>query len=320
VDFDPAGANLDIGAAAESERQLLESITPVLRRVIAQRLPAHDVDDVCAHVLLQVTQRLRTDGLTAFEDIDHLAGYFATVAHHACDHHLRRRHPLRWRLRNRLRYVLEHDARLALWRSSDRGWLCSLAHAPAEPDGRLPRASEVSTGEQRPREFLVEVLTRSGGPVEFAAVVALAADAWGVPTGFLDAAPAADEHADTAPPIDQRLQDRQTASLVWQQIEQLPVRQRTALLLNLRDDALQLIVLTGVASVATIATALEMPAETLAEMWGRLPIPDNDIASMLGCTRQQVINLRLAARKRLANRLASPVNKPSRSALSGGDA
>lgn len=310
---------LEGGGAAEAEQQLLAAITPVLRRVVAQRLPAQDAEDVCAHVLLQVAQRLRADGLDAFRDIEHVAGYFATVAHHACDHHLRRRHPLRWRLRNRLRYVLEHDSRFALWRNGDQGWLCSLAGESTLPIGRLPEVSSLAADKQHPREFLMEVLTRTGGPVEFTAVVGLAAEAWGVPTGFLDAAPAGDTVADTTPPIDERLQDRQTALLVWQQIEHLPPRQRTALLLNLRDDALQLIVLTGVASVATIAAALGMPAATLADMWGRLPLPDNDIAAMLGCTRQQVINLRLAARKRLSNRLAGVVNKDAGSSLSGGD-
>ena len=39
-------------------------------------------------------------------------------------------------------------------------------------------------------------------------------------------------------------------------------------------------------------------------LWNELPLPDNAVAARLGCTRQQVINLRMAARKRLAHRLA----------------
>jgi hypothetical protein len=46
-----------------------------------------------------------------------------------------------------------------------------------------------------------------------------------------------------------------------------------------------------------------LPVEDFAVLWNELPLPDNAVAARLGCTRQQVINLRMAARKRLAHRL-----------------
>jgi hypothetical protein len=49
-----------------------------------------------------------------------------------------------------------------------------------------------------------------------------------------------------------------------------------------------------------------MPAEEFASLWSRLPIDDITLAEQLDCTRQQVINLRMSARKRLRNRLGSP--------------
>jgi hypothetical protein len=48
-----------------------------------------------------------------------------------------------------------------------------------------------------------------------------------------------------------------------------------------------------------------MPAEELARMWNDLPIDDMRIATRLGIKRQQVINLRKAARARLARRLVA---------------
>jgi hypothetical protein len=60
---------------------------------------------------------------------------------------------------------------------------------------------------------------------------------------------------------------------------------------------------TGVASMAEIATALEMPAERLAVSWPDLPRDDAWIAAELGMTRRQVINLRKCARERLARRM-----------------
>jgi hypothetical protein len=63
----------------------------------------------------------------------------------------------------------------------------------------------------------------------------------------------------------------------------------------------------GVASMRQIAAALEMPAEELAGLWGRMPLSDLEIAARLGLQRQQIINLRKAARQRLARRTASNI-------------
>jgi hypothetical protein len=104
------------------------------------------------------------------------------------------------------------------------------------------------------------------------------------------------------------LLDRGNLQRLWGEILELPARQRAALLLNLRDadgnGMLALFPLTGVATMRDIATALEMPARELAELWSRLPIEDARIAERLGVTRQQVINLRKSARERLSRRVS----------------
>jgi hypothetical protein len=87
----------------------------------------------------------------------------------------------------------------------------------------------------------------------------------------------------------------------------LPVRQRVALLLNLRDDrggsALAILPLLNIASIREIADVLEMAAEDLAALWNELPLEDAAIARRIGATRQQVSNLRKCARERLLRRL-----------------
>ncbi len=45
-----------------------------------------------------------------------------------------------------------------------------------------------------------------------------------------------------------------------------------------------------------------MSAERLARLWNDLPLDDITLAGHLGLTRQQVINLRSDARRRLARR------------------
>jgi hypothetical protein len=72
---------------------------------------------------------------------------------------------------------------------------------------------------------------------------------------------------------------------------------------------LWLIASAAIASVRKIAAALEWPAEDFANIWPRLPLSDLDIAQRLAVTRQQVINLRQAARQRLARRIRSGVTE-----------
>ena len=48
---------------------------------------------------------------------------------------------------------------------------------------------------------------------------------------------------------------------------------------------------------------VEVVEGQLAELWPRIPLDDLEIANRLGISRQRVINLRSAARQRLARRL-----------------
>ena len=76
---------------------------------------------------------------------------------------------------------------------------------------------------------------------------------------------------------------------------QLPVRQRVALLLNLRDEhggsAVAMLPILRIATIPQIAEALEMSDEELAILWNELPVEDAVIGKRLGATRQQVSNL-----------------------------
>lgn len=309
--MDPMLASF-LAASDESgfEHALGEILTrqaiPVIRRVVSARFGASsDADDIVSHVVLQVMLRLRQARQDrTIESIEAFESYVASAAHHACDHAIRRRHPARWRLRNRIRYVLEHDPAMAIWKDREGIWLCGRAPWRGRTDrATLPTAGAVS-GQRTPKELLSRLFEVSGGPLELARVVDLAASVWQVPLVEVDDESEVERIRDPRPPADLDIDHHQQAARAWTQIRELPIRQRQALLLNLRGDALSLFVVTGTASLRAIALALEMSAEALASLWNDLPMPDNDIASRLGCTRQQVINLRMAARKRLANRLA----------------
>jgi hypothetical protein len=94
---------------------------------------------------------------------------------------------------------------------------------------------------------------------------------------------------------------------LWEELQELPFNQRAALLLNLRNaegrGCVSLFPATGISTLRQLAQALEMKAESFAELWNELPLEDARIAELLGLTRQQVINARKSGRERLTRRL-----------------
>jgi hypothetical protein len=121
-----------------------------------------------------------------------------------------------------------------------------------------------------------------------------------------EARPLVDAVDDTPLP-DEQLGDREVVRDLWWQIRELPPMQRKALLLNLRYggelDALPVLLLSGIAGLADIASVLEMSERELAAIWNELPWDDHRIAALLDVTRQQVVNLRKSARARLQRRM-----------------
>jgi hypothetical protein len=267
-----------------------------------------DVEDVCSQVMLQLMLRLRREKADAnLAAIDAFSSYVVTAARHGCDHYIRAKYPLRWRLRNRIRYVLERDPRFGVWKAADGSWTCGREEWRSQGASGEPPAAERLAG--TPKQHVPELLSRlfqlSASPLELSAVVQAAASVWNIPLLEHDDTQRMDSVPDREPRADVALDQRERLEYVWMQIRELPIRQRHAVLLNLRDDAIALFLTTGAASMREIAASLELPVEEFAALWNELPLPDNTLADRLGCTRQQVINLRMAARKRLAHRLVN---------------
>ncbi len=329
------------GAASEDEAEpLLEDLVsfharPLVTRVLRQRfagLPsrargheAQNLDDVAARVMLQLVARLRVLRASPREnDIASFERYVVSAALRAYYQYLRERYPRRHRLKNRLRHLFTTDADFALWRVEGRGWVCGLSSRDSDRRVACRPEASAATADHRGRRGrtrpdgaqalgpLVEgVLRTAGRPIAFDALVSAVAERMGVEE---DVALDPDEDLGPSPlarggrspwlmtQVDYRIYLRQ----LWPRVMDLSLRQRTALLLNLTDsegrDLLALLPATGVASLREIARVLEMSAERLAALWNDLPLDDLTLARHLGLTRQQVINLRSDARRRLARR------------------
>jgi hypothetical protein len=159
-------------------------------------------------------------------------------------------------------------------------------------------------------ELLTTVFEQQGHPVQFERLVSLAAEVWRI-TDFqaesLDDESLTLELAHPAPRIDLLFEQRAHLERLWAEVCQLPVLQRAALLLNLRDapggSAIFFIPHLGIADKGRLAEVLDLSEVDLASIWNDLPLDDAAIAERLKITRQQVINLRKTARERLARRM-----------------
>jgi hypothetical protein len=104
-----------------------------------------------------------------------------------------------------------------------------------------------------------------------------------------------------------QVEKRMFLQRLWEEVRQLPLNQRVALLLNLRDSqgrgCIALFPAAGIATVRELSETLGISSEELAELWSELPLEDASIAERLRLTRQQVINTRKSARERLKRRL-----------------
>jgi hypothetical protein len=295
------------------EQKLIERASPTIQSVIGRFAASDrsfgpdDRSDVASTVTLRVLRWLRRTDY-AIRDFEH---YVASLTYNTIYDFMRKRYPERTRLKNRIRYLHTHDPELAMWNAS-AGVVCGLRAWRGRQDVvrtfSIERGAASSEMSERdcPREAVLAVHRRAGGPLLLDNLVAIVASLWNIretPVAELQ-----DRHAAATPIHAARSEDRQILRALWNEILLLPVRHRTALLLNLRDpsgvNAVALFVLIGVASFDEVAAALDMSPDELAAMWDSLPLDDLTIAARLSTNRQQVINLRRTARERLGRRRA----------------
>jgi DNA-directed RNA polymerase specialized sigma24 family protein len=284
-----------------------------------------DVEDIVSEVILKILDRLRRlKELPNETAIGDFIGYVNVAAHNACNSYLRARYPNRVRFKSRLRYALTHRADFAIWEGVDGRWICGFSqwreqrrpvncdwinqarmhpervirHGEADDLIDLIRAAFISAQAPIPMEDLVEVAAK---------ILKIADDATSLDvvveqTGFSNLAAAPIDPAEAA---SQRLYLKR----LWIEIQQLPLSQRIALLLSVRDGTRTSITVLlseiKIASIREIAQAVGMSASEFVRVLQELPLDDNAISKRLGVSRQQVISYRLSARRRLDRRMKS---------------
>ena len=277
---------------------------------------AGDLRATIISALRALRQNPNRTAIASFSD------YVAIKTYSACADYFREQHPQRWKLKSLLRRRLRQNPQFALWQAEDKRWYASFSSDRENAfDAEQPDASESVAGpgdgklnaaQIKSDEFLRVLFERSARPIVFDDIVKIAAETWHIhdlPTESIDTDDweRDDQLTSSDPRVDLALEHRLFFEQVWLEVCQLPVLQRAALLLNLRDSrdggVISFLPFLGVASKEDLARLLEMPYANFQRVWNELPLDDSRIAQMFGITRQQVINLRKTARERLARRM-----------------
>ena len=301
---------------------LVAEAEAILQSIIRFKMRSwpHDLEDLFQEARLQLWQRMQV-----MQDVpdDAWRSIAATIAWRICAQHLRQANPQFQALRNRVLYALTRQAGFAQWRAGDQmvaGFAAWQGNLATLPSGRLRAVlEERSFVWQRQRwtsgqgvaliELLAAIFNQAAAPIALNELVAWLAEFLQLAEPKAETFDALTERELSSTEADPAWLTEQRVYLqrLWEELRELPAHQRAALLLNLRDEAgrgcIALFVITGVATLAQLAAALEMAEEQFAALWNDLPLEDLRVAEVLGLTRQQVINARKSARERLARRL-----------------
>jgi len=330
-------ATSDAESQAALEDLICKQAEPLVKDIVRFKLrvassgwshsrDGHEVDDVSSEVIVRLVGALREcKSSPSRRPIANLRSYVAVMAFNASDSYLRQKYPRRFSLKNKVKYILTHHPGLALWETPSGNTLCGFVgwkQITKPGSGRLDQQlteirdyvlKKTGTAKEKsaPGEQVAAVCEFAEAPIEVDDLVTVMAEIWGIrdaPLTEVDS-PNVSDLRDPSNSFDETLDNRSTIELVWKEILELPVRQRVALLLNLRDrqggSALGMLPILRVASIKQIAEALETSDAELAALWNELPVEDSVIGERLGATRQQVSNLRKCARERLLRRLGN---------------
>jgi RNA polymerase sigma factor (sigma-70 family) len=287
-----------------------------------------EADDLYQEVILQLLAQLqRFRKMPGGHPITDVRGMAAVIAHRTCSRWMRNQFPERHALKNRLHYLLTRQLGFALWQDEDGKPVAGFAvwqgqkkpvtaarlGTLAEVEGLAAHIRMLKSGKQEELgDALAAIFNYVGSPIEFDDLVNTLSTLLGIRDQPLESL---DEGEDVAsvlaatgePDPAWQIEKRMFLQRLWEELQQLPLNQRTALLLNLKDASgsgcITLFPATGIATLQQLADTLEMSADSFARLWNDLPLEDTRIAELLGLTRQQVINLRKSGRERLARRL-----------------
>jgi hypothetical protein len=322
---------------------LLEQVTanvyPLIEKIVAANLrnllgnPAHfsqvqDIPDVRQEIITRLLSFFKSSRENAeAAPILELEDYVAKVSYNCCYEYKQRKYPQRFRLKKKLQYLLTTHTSLGIWQDEAREWFCGLSewggdlkHWQIQSTQRtgqllydqLPAAiqhiPDPTLRRNSAAEQIIELFNWTQQFIHLGDLISIFQKWWNLSDETVQLEDYFLNQPFDALKIDKTPDDGKKLKTLWSEITLLPLSQRKALLLNLRDsvdhELVTLLPVLGIASLGEIAVSLESTPESLAQIWNSLPLNDQQIATEMGIERRQVINLRRTARERLIRRLS----------------
>jgi len=320
-------ADLLSGCAVPGIESIVRSMFggPAAREINYGVHQQEDIEDLVGEIYLKILRRLRGLKQSPNEDtIKDFRSYVAVTTYNTCTDYVRVKYPNWYGLKKKLRYALAHDPDFAIWEGTGRQRICGLAQWRGQE--RLVNCGWINEArmntdwciQRGPADDVIDLLravfTSAKAPILLEDLVSLVAGILRIavcPDGNevqLEYLKPAQLPAGYIDPVYKQWQ-RECVNLLWNEIVQLPVRQRVAVLLAARDDGHSSVILIFseicIASIREIARAVGMSANEFAQILPKLPLDDNAIGKHLGVDRRRVITSRLSARRRLVRRMKS---------------
>ena len=312
-------------------------LEPVIQGVIRHKLHFNsrnageqaEADDIRQEVVVQMVAELRKFcGHPQTHAIGDVRGLAAVIAHRACSRWMRRQFPERHALKHRLYYLLTRQSGFALWEDENKKMMAGFAawqgqkrvadsealRSLSDDERLLLQIRLLRSGRHQaePGDTLAAIFDRLGGPIAFDELISALAAILYIRDQPLESTDEEENEiaiATSAGATDPawQIEKRIFLQRLWEEVRQLPLNQRAALLLNLKDangrGCIALFPAAGIATLRELAETVGVSAEEFTKLWNELPLEDIRIAERFQLTRQQVINLRKSARERLKRRL-----------------
>jgi DNA-directed RNA polymerase specialized sigma24 family protein len=326
-----------------------EHADPLIRKIIGAKVHVSSsehhnhfdsdaVEDLCQEAIVSLMAYLRTSWQDPADHcIKSFDEYVATVTFNVFKKYLRRKYPQRQKLKRQLYYLLTHRGdQLSLWKESYERIAGLPGWQNVRPAQRHSNALDELNADEwnlaksrlhgRPLsrvpldQLLVGLFEYLDHPLEFDLLVNTVSRLLKIKdqpnqNNFGEGEDGKDGKFDKGlsvePSDPKRVNLQEVLKRLWEEIKELPIRQRWALLCNLRDEhgdgLINALPLCGIASPQQIARTLEITLEELSELWDQFPLRDAEMGKRLGIGSQQVISLRKSARERLTRRMGKLV-------------
>ena len=258
-----------------------------------------DLDDISSDVVLKLLKSLRRLKASPSAETSStfqrggFRSYVAVTTYNTCYDYLRNKYPQRHKLKKRLRYTLSHQPDLALW-ENDEKCLCGLAQWDGRDQAHISteRLRELQSNLQSFKQSLSlkldgrsddlaqtlhAIFNQVGSPLELESLVSIVAELLEVRSQILIAGAEYEHSSDLQRQIRNlhdrfgvRLEQQAYLDQLWEEITLLPLGQRTALLLSLKDsqgnEFVTMLDHLRIATLSQIADVLAVSAERFADL------------------------------------------------------